>query len=250
MWICLNWILSKVVPLGCTLHWSCVEVDFDFPWSMYRGALDRYSVRVLYLYCMRVGIYKGMNPTWFPVLSDCLNGMRIGISKGCQFCFILSGSQSGIVKGKCFQLYSELFGCSYTQETLSHCCKRACLHSISWTGLNVCNFIEFFLWQIPASCQFYVFLVLAWKDYSPFHLIASRYSSNVLHTVPLPSFSSLIAFLVVSFGISITPRVLRHLTRPLPSFVLSLTVIVYVAISSSFVFRKYSLFIWIRNRYI
>ena len=91
--------------------------------------------------------------------------------------------------------------------------------------------------------SFYVLLVLAGKDYFSLHLIASKYSSNVLHTVPLPSFSSLIAFLVVSFGISITPSALRYLTRPLPSFVLSLTVIVYVAISSSFVFRKYSLFI-------
>ena len=41
-----------------------------------------------------------MNPTRFPVLSGCLNGMGIGISKGyADSNPVLSGSQSGMVKG-------------------------------------------------------------------------------------------------------------------------------------------------------
>ena len=64
------------------------------------------------------------------------------------------------------------------------------------------NAVEFFFRQMSASRQFYIFLVLAGQDDFTFHLIASRYSSNVLHTVPLPSSSSCMAFLVVSLGTS------------------------------------------------
>ena len=64
------------------------------------------------------------------------------------------------------------------------------------------NVIEFFFRQMSASRQFYIFLVLAGEDDFALHFMASRYSSNVLHTVPLPSSSSCMAFLVVSLGTS------------------------------------------------
>lgn len=60
---CLNLILYKVVLVGLpytglALNWILVSPD------NIAGVLwNRYSIRVLYLYCMRAGIYKGMNPT-------------------------------------------------------------------------------------------------------------------------------------------------------------------------------------------
>ena len=58
---CLNLILLVLVGLpytGLALNWILVSPD------NIAGVLwNRYSVRVLYLYCMRAGIYKGMNPT-------------------------------------------------------------------------------------------------------------------------------------------------------------------------------------------
>ena len=73
MWCCPNRVISKEVPVECTLHWSCFETDSDFSGRCTGGVLDRYSASVLYLCLMSAGIDKGMNPT----LSGCSNGKEI-----------------------------------------------------------------------------------------------------------------------------------------------------------------------------